>query len=338
MTIISHVNCPRCNSQKLYKFGKDPDGIQKYQCKDCMRQFTQFSTNKPVRDYPRCPLCNKKMYLHHDYKHYSAYSCKPCYHSMKIIKTTAIDKASCELIFGKSNLVGMRFPLHIILSALTLYFLCNVSTRKVSQHFKLINNISVSHVTIASWAKKFAPMFTHIADKFKPSLNLHSDEWHADETVVKINGKKYYLWVLIDAETRFVINFHLSPYRDSEQAFILFNQAKSFGKPYSIVSDRLPSYITPASTCFKNTKHIQVNSFKDDISNNLIESFNDTFKSWYKPKKGFNSFSSCNNLISVFIYFYNFIRPHSSLSGLSPAQVAGASYDDTDKSNWLLTA
>lgn len=79
----------------------------------------------------------------------------------------------------------------------------------------LINNgIKVSHVTIAS-------LFQSIAAKLSDFINLNSDEWHADETVVKINGKKYYVWFIIDFETRFVISFHLSPYKSSPQAFSL---------------------------------------------------------------------------------------------------------------------
>lgn len=37
-TIISHC-CPKYNSKKLYKFGKDKSGYQKYQCRDCKHQF-----------------------------------------------------------------------------------------------------------------------------------------------------------------------------------------------------------------------------------------------------------------------------------------------------------
>ena len=33
-----------------------------------------------------------------------------------------------------------------------------------------------------------------------------------DETVVKIQGKKHYLWLIVDAETRFVLG--VSPHRE----------------------------------------------------------------------------------------------------------------------------
>ena len=158
-------------------------------------------------------------------------------------------------------------------------------------------------------------------------MNFNSDEWHADETVVKIKGQKYYIWLIVDSETRFCLGFHLTKSREESSAMSLFNSVNGLGFPNSIVSDRLPSYNMPVKTCFPNSIHIKVNDFKDDISNNLIESFNKTFKSWYNTKQGFNSFESANNLICVFIFFYNFLRPHLSLNNLTPAQVAGLNYN-----------
>ena len=85
-------------------------------------------------------------------------------------------------------------------------------------------------------------------------------------------------------------------------------------------------------------KHIRVQSFHDDITNNLIECFNKQFKAWYKTKQGFSSFSSANNLISMFIFFYNFVRPHSALNGLTPAQCAGLKLSKKRKRELLLVA
>ena len=88
----------------------------------------------------------------------------------------------------------------------------------------MINSgIKVSHVTIASWTNKFAPFFKLKADKFKEYLNLQYDDWHADETVVFINGEKYYLWLAIDSETRFILAFYLTKSRSSDSAYTLIS-------------------------------------------------------------------------------------------------------------------
>ena len=181
-------------------------------------------------------------------------------------------------------------------------------------------------------------MFDDMRIQLLPLLDLNSDEWHADETVVKIAGVKHYIWFIIDSETRFVIGFHLSPHRDSPQAVSLFSEAAKFGKPSAIVSDRYSAYKVPVKSIFSGTNHIRVQSFKDDISNNLIECFNKQFKAWYKTKQGFSSFESANNLISMFVFFLNFVRPHSALNGLTPAQVAGLNLSKRSKREFLLVA
>lgn len=35
----TNLKCPCCQSTKLYKFGFDKQANQKYQCKECARQF-----------------------------------------------------------------------------------------------------------------------------------------------------------------------------------------------------------------------------------------------------------------------------------------------------------
>lgn len=208
-----------------------------------------------------------------------------------------------------------------------MYFMSKNSCRNISLLLSRLFNICLSHVTVAAWCSKFAPLFHSLSLSFLPLMDFNSDEWHADETVVKINGRKYYIWLIVDSETRFVLGFHLTKSREECSAVSLFNSVNSLGSPSSIVSDRLPSYNMPVKLCFPKSSHIKVNSFNDDISNNLIESFNKTFKSWYNTKQGFSSFESANNLICVFIFFYNFLRPHSGLNNLTPAQVAGLNYN-----------
>ncbi len=122
-----------------------------------------------------------------------------------------------------------------------------------------------------------------IALELTPALDFNSDEWPADETVVKICGDKHYIWFIVDSETRFVLGFHLSSWRNSIQAFSLLNSVKHLGKPDSIVFDRYFAYKQPDKAVF-NTAHICVQSFKDDISNNLIKTFRKQFKACYKTK------------------------------------------------------
>ena len=110
------------------------------------------------------------------------------------------------------------------------------------------------------------------------------------------------------------------------------------GKGTYFITDRLPSYNEAAATVLPNTEHLPVALMSSDVNNNLIESFNKTFKAWYKAKKGFNSFDKANNLIYLFIFHYNFIRPHGSLNNCTPAEVAGSASDSFAKNSWFSAA
>ena len=77
----------------------------------------------------------------------------------------------------------------------------------------------------------FKTVFNFLLQK----TNFDSDEWHADETYIKINGIKHYLWILLDSETRVVIAFHLSAAKDSYSSCIIWKVSPSL------------SYLTPVS-------------------------------------------------------------------------------------------
>jgi len=106
---------------------------------------------------------------------------------------------------------------------------------------------------------------------------------------------------------------------------------KTPGSPWEGRSHSLASVLP-------NTEHLPVAPMSSDVNNNLIESFNKTFKAWYKAKKGFNSFDKTNNLIYLFIFHYNFIRPHGSLNNCTPAEVAGFASDSFAKNSWFSAA
>ncbi len=106
-----HIMCPKCNNNhSFYRYGKDPDGYQKYLCRNCHHQFAPERPRAKGancrRKYPPCPVYGKVSFLHHDYKHYSNYRCsdKRCNHSFFEWKSAAISAPSMSSLFGKHNL------------------------------------------------------------------------------------------------------------------------------------------------------------------------------------------------------------------------------------------
>jgi len=215
MTIIpSSVVCPRCFSKVLHRYGKDKDGFQKYQCQHCKRQFAPDNTScnsLKQKNYPVCPVCGKATFLHHDYTYYSNFRCcdKKCNHSFRVPKLSKIDPPSSELNPQTFSFKGMRHPLYIVLCALSYYFCANSTTRKVAQTLYMVHQVKVSHVTISKWIKRFTPVFRKIsADRLLGANLCDSDEWHFDETYIKIAGNTSGSLLMLKPSWSLISTFH----------------------------------------------------------------------------------------------------------------------------------
>jgi putative transposase len=100
--------------------------------------------------------------------------------------------------------------------------------------------IEVSYETIRCWTIKFGPQF---ARNLKRRRQPPSPRWHLDEMVVKIGGRRMYLWRAVDDEGE-VLDLVVQRRRDTEAALkllkrLLRNQPVD---PEIIVTDGLASY------------------------------------------------------------------------------------------------
>jgi len=94
-------------------------------------------------------------------------------------------------LFGKHDFKRIRYPVHIITTALCMFFPGKSSFCNISLILRTACNVKVSHTTISNWCTNFAPMFDNMKLQLLPLMNFDSDEWQADETVIKIAGVKH---------------------------------------------------------------------------------------------------------------------------------------------------
>ena len=94
-----------------------------------------------------------------------------------------------------SRLKGFRFPRSVIGYAVWAYHRFAVSLRDV-EDLLAARGVIVSHETIRVWVNRFGPQFAAHVRRDRPAP---SDKWHLDDVVVKINGRKHWLWRAIDA-------------------------------------------------------------------------------------------------------------------------------------------
>ncbi|MDD3230778.1 MAG: hypothetical protein PHE09_16400 [Oscillospiraceae bacterium] len=152
MTKSYQICCPKCNNhQNFYRYGKDKNGNQKYLCRVCGHQFAPdvYAAGKSgrtrIHSYPTCPVCGKAMFLHHDHKGYSNYQCcnKKCGHSIFVPKPAAVTAPSMSKLSGKANFKRMRYPVHVILTALSMFYLGKNSFRNIALILQTVMNIRV---------------------------------------------------------------------------------------------------------------------------------------------------------------------------------------------------
>jgi putative transposase len=86
-----------------------------------------------------------------------------------------------------------RYPVEMISHAVSLYFRFPLSLRMVEM--LAARGIEVSHETVRQWAMKFGQDF---ANQIRRRLPTPGDKWHLDEVVIKIAGRKHWLWRAVD--------------------------------------------------------------------------------------------------------------------------------------------
>jgi putative transposase len=103
--------------------------------------------------------------------------------------------------------------------------------------------IDLCHETVRLWWNRFGPIFAAEIRKRRVQSHSYSNwRWHLDEVFVRINGEMHYLWRAVDHEGE-VLEVFATKRRDRAAALKFLKRAmKRYGRPWSIVTDRLRSY------------------------------------------------------------------------------------------------
>src|SRR5207253_10080594 len=89
-----------------------------------------------------------------------------------------------------------RFPPAVIQHAVWLYLRFTLSYRDVEELLAQ-RGLDLSYESVRCWVLKFGPMMARRLRQLRPRP---SDRWHLDEMVVRIAGKRMYLWRAVDHE------------------------------------------------------------------------------------------------------------------------------------------
>jgi transposase-like protein len=132
-----------------------------------------------------------------------------------------------------------RFPPDVIRHAVWLYYRFTMSLRDV-EDLLAERGVEVSYETVRCWANKFGPA---VAANIRRARGRADCVWHLDEMVVRIGGKRMWMWRAVDKEGE-VLDVLVQKRRNKAAALKLLRKLlKNQGYvPKQIVTDGLASY------------------------------------------------------------------------------------------------
>jgi len=113
--------------------------------------------------------------------------------------------------------------------------------------------ILVSRETVRCWVNKFGPL---IAANLRRRRDPPTGRWHLDEMVVKIAGRRMYLWRAVDDEGE-VLDVLVQRRRNKDAALKLLRRLLKYQgvHPETITTDGLASYGAVVSDLNLTNRH-----------------------------------------------------------------------------------
>jgi len=279
-------------------------------------------------DFREClNKCGSEYYAEHHFTEPQVITCKWC-GSNDVDKYGVRDGVqeyiclSCGRKFNtKDAPYKKQSPVEQIGSALNMFY-DGLSFADIARHLGQTYDNPVNESTVYRWVMSYTEKAVRAFEHFKPVV---SDTWVADETVIGVGGENVWLYDIIDRETRFLLASRMtSSRRTSDARQLMESAARRAGKaPRIVITDKQNSYLDGIEIAFgADTEHIQSRGFTLQPNTNLIERWHGTLKDRTKVMRGFKTWESALLIVDGFLVHYNFFRPHMSLSGLTPAEVA----------------
>ncbi len=224
-----------------------------------------------------------------------------------------------------SSLKFSKFDSHTMSLCLTLHVNLGLSLRKTSQAMKDLYNIRISHQQIANYCKTAAICIKPFVDNYDHKVG---NTFVADETYIKVRGVKSYIWFIMDAAKRSIVGYQVSDNRGVGPCILAmrmaFRHLKNLPENFRFIADGYSAYPLAAmqfaqksgeSFSFDITQVIGLTN-EDAVSKEfrpfkqMIERLNRTYKASYRITNGFDNIDGANYDLTLWVAYYNFLRPH----------------------------
>jgi transposase-like protein len=289
-----------------------------------------------VIDEKICPKCKseniiKKGIRHNKSGNKQGYNCR-----------------ECGSFFVLDPLKGLKGNTRIVCLAMDMYYKGN-SLRDIQNTIYTSFGLKLHHETIRRWNNRFMGKINNYVSTLQPQT---SEKMHIDEQVIQVGKENVWCWNALDNKTRFLLAQQLTKVRTIEDARGIMQKAKKVisQRPKEIATDKGKFYIEAVRKEFggvgghgrpllnitrtQNRPHKSSYHLTKKRDNQIIERYHGTFRERDKVIRGLKSDATAEVYMENWKTFYNFVKPHMTFNGLTPAEVAGISIGQ-NRNRWI---
>lgn len=187
----------------------------------------------------------------------------------------------------------LHFPLQVMLVCVRWYAAYPLSLRNLEE-MMAERGFEFDHATVHRWALKMLAVMAKVFRGRKPPVGA---SWRVDETYVRLDGQRKYLYRAVDKFGQ-TVDFMLTAQRDVAAARRFFERAFELnGVPASITIDKSGAN-TAAVRGLIADSGVPIELRQSKYLNNIIEQDHRAIKRRTKPMMGFKSFNSANKIIA----------------------------------------
>ena len=147
-----------------------------------------------------------------------------------------------------------------------------LSYRRTAENIGEYFGRSTNAVTVYRWVQEQTKRTSDVVQDFKVDTG---PEWVAEELQVRVRGQKYWLFNVMDSDTRFILAAYLPPEHTTQAAATVLAMARerSANPPQRVKTDGLKSYQKGVRTAFPvhPVRHVVSQCIRAEINNNLSE-------------------------------------------------------------------
>jgi len=365
--------CPYCGAPHDYL--KDNNGGHgQFRCKVCRSTFFPYKQKRDDEPYcPFCVRKLELIKKRKSFDIYRCHNADCPYRRRKLSAMTSEQKAlykqsphlfKLRFIYRKFHfdftplskdnpslpkvdLPNITASPHVLGLILTYHINYGLPLRKTAALMFDVHGVKVSHQTIANYCNAVAPRVKPFVDGFPYEL---SDSFCGDETYIKVQGTWRYIFFFFDTAKKIILSYRVRVSRDYQSAILAINDVlvklPEIPKNLNLVTDGNPIYLLAQQWFSQHSINFDVTQVvgltnDDPVSaefrplKQIVERLNRTFKANYKSTGGYSADFGAVSSVTLFVAYFNFLRPHSKLENRVPAVIPELNALPNMPAKWL---